>query len=423
VTLTARFERAGVIRVTATLTGDELPGDDRLDRLIPVRDQVRVLVVDGSPSPRDPKYSASHFVVNALTPVAQSRRADYFVQVEVITPEQARPTSLSGVDLCVLCNVALGTNGLNKDFVDRLVPFVTSGGGLLIGSGTNVRADAYNAQLGATGANLLPQELAAVIRGTAERPLHPAPETVESPGFLSRFREEPFRTVTSDVELQEVLALREGSTASSRVILKLTDGTPLIAARTVGLGEVVWIGTSLDSSQGNWPSRAGSYLSLMQYTLAHFANRGSRGGNFVAGTPIVLRPNEASRPFEVYRPDGSVVRLGKAVSENDQLTVRVVATELAGVYRVGMEESAVNQWSRYAAMADLRESDDLRSASASELETILGFKPLLLSCDSDLQNSSVADRSQRELTIWLLIALFILACVETGWAWLCGRSW
>ena len=58
----------------AASTGDGLPGDNRFDKVILVRDKVRVLLVDGTPNAGQTRpRPASHFVRNALTPVPENR--------------------------------------------------------------------------------------------------------------------------------------------------------------------------------------------------------------------------------------------------------------------------------------------------------------------------------------------------------------
>ena len=67
----------GDVAVDAKRQFDDIPGDNRLDRIVQVSDMVRVLVVDGAPNPRDPKRSASHYVVNALLPIRDEQHGDY----------------------------------------------------------------------------------------------------------------------------------------------------------------------------------------------------------------------------------------------------------------------------------------------------------------------------------------------------------
>jgi len=33
-----------------------------------------------------------------------------------------------------------------------------------------------------------------------------------------------------------------------------------------------------------------------------------------------------------------------------------------------------------------------------------------------------SERDRRELTVYILMVLFAIACVECGWAWRCGRA-
>src|SRR5262245_11281293 len=49
VILTAKLDEVGPRVVTARVQADDVPGDDRLDRVVLVRDKVKVLIVDGTP--------------------------------------------------------------------------------------------------------------------------------------------------------------------------------------------------------------------------------------------------------------------------------------------------------------------------------------------------------------------------------------
>ena len=57
--------------LTATVEHDDLDGDNRFDQVVLVRDQVRVLVVDGAPNEREPEKSSSYFLMHALRPVQE----------------------------------------------------------------------------------------------------------------------------------------------------------------------------------------------------------------------------------------------------------------------------------------------------------------------------------------------------------------
>jgi hypothetical protein len=430
VTLTAKLDEAGPRLLTARLQGDDVPGDNTLDRLIPVRDRIRVLIVDGTLDVRDPKQSGSHFLRNALLPVPENRLDEYHVRVTVVPPEEAGPGLLGVTDICFLCNVPAsdsdrpGQAGLSKEFADRLVTFVKDGGGLVVSSGDNVVPQRYNAILGTAGAGLLPFELDEPAAAPADRPFKLAPDSTDAASFLARFRDEPFRTVTADVDVAKLVGMRE-TDGAGRALMRMTDQKPLIASRLLGDGEVVFVGSTLDAGWSNWPARAGSYLSFVQLTLSHLTGKATSGVNRVAGESLVWHPPEAPRGFELLRPDNKRVKLGKAQDGDGgkKLTVTAPDTAVAGVYRIGLEGEDPPSGPRFAVAADLRETETLDSLTDAEAEEVLGFKPVLLLAGSDAEGTIAAERSRREWTVWVLLLVFGAAVGEAAWAWLCGKAW
>ena len=432
VSLTAKLDEAGPRLLTATVQSDDLPGDNRLDRLVVVRDQIRVLVVDGSPDPRDPKESAAHFVRNALLPVARDEVDNYFIRVTVVPPEEAGPGLLELNDLCVLCNVAAsnqdrpGIPGLRDDFVEQLRPFVENGGGLLIGLGDNVVPARYTAVLGPEGIDLLPFEIDQIATATPADPFQPAPETTETPGFLSPFASDPYQTAMADVELSRIGVLAGEAAPSGRVLMRLADGRPWLVARGVGDGEVVFASTSFDTSWGNWAAKGGAFVSFVQFALAHMVDRSAVGVNRSAGQPLVWHPAELDeRGYDVVRPDDRRDKI-ENVQPGDgpaKPTVTVADTDLAGVYGIEVIGESTASPPRFAVAPDLRESDDLTSLTDDEVEQAVGFDPLVVLAGDGAGGELASQRSRREWTIWLFLALFALAAAEATWAWVCGRAW
>jgi hypothetical protein len=427
VTLSVKLETAGSQRITASIQSDDLPGDNRLDKLIPVREMLRILVVDGSPDIRDSKQSASHFVTNALLPVPVDQQAEYHVRVTVVPPEEAAPGLLGLHEMCFLCNVAASNNdrpgvpGLSPEFVNRLPSFVRDGGGLVIGSGENVSHTGYNAVLGSGGAKLLPFDLAEVAVADSESPWKPAPDSTESPSFLSRFREEPFSTVTTDVEVRKVIGIVENKTGG-RVLMRLANQKPWLAVRNLGEGEIHFCGTSLDATWTNWPAKAGSYLSYLQLTVSHLSSKATAKLESQAGDAVNWNPTEDGN-WEFVKPDRTKAKLPPPTNtEGERLRLTATDTLVSGVYRIqkaGDETSGVT----FAVTPDLRESDNLESLSDAEAEELLGFKPLLLVAGPDSARELSAERSKREWTVWVLLGLFFVAVAEALWAWFCGKAW
>ena len=431
VTLTAKLDQAGPRVVTARVKADDVPGDNRLDKVVPVREQVRVVIVDGSPDLRDPKDAASHFVRNALLPVAANQIDDYFVRVTVVPADEAGPALLGACDVCFLLDVPAsaadhpGVPGLSKEFVDRLGEFVAAGGGLVIGCGVHVVPARYNAVLGSSRAKLLPFDLDEVIAARPDDPFKPAPDSADPASFLGRFRDEPFRTVTADVDVSRVVGVRAADAADGRVLLRLVDQKPFIVSKIIGDGEVIFVAGSLDARWGNWPAKAGSYVSFVQFALAHLTGKAARGTNRVAGEPLVWSPPEAAKNFDLIRPDGRRVRLGPAAggAGGKRLTVTAPETPVAGVYRIVPEGGDERAAPPFAVAPDLRETDNLDALSDGEIEQLLGFRPVFLAGGSGAERAIATERSRREWTVWVLLALFVVATGESVWAWFCGRAW
>jgi hypothetical protein len=431
VTLTAKLDQAGPRVITAKVKTDDVPGDNRLDKIIPVREQVRVVIVDGAPDLRDPKDAASHFVRNALLPVAENQIDDYFVRVTVVPADEAGPALLGNCDVCFLLNVPSsnadhpGIPGLSKEFVDRLAEFVKAGGGLVVGCGDRVIPARYNQVFGSGGAKLLPFDLDEVAEAKPDEPFRIAPDTAEAVSYLARFRDEPFRTVTADVDVTRVVGVRTAENSAGQVLLRLADQKPFVTAKVIGEGEVIFVAGSLDMKWGNWPAKAGSFLSFVQFTLAHLTGKAARGANRIAGEPIVYNPPEASKNFDLIRPDGKRVKLGQATGgeAGKHLTVTAPDTPVAGVYRIVADGADEVTAPRFAVAPDLRETDNLDGLSDGEIEQLLGFRPVFLQAGSGAEQMIATERSKREWTVWLLLVLFVVAAGESVWAWFCGRAW
>ena len=256
VPLTALLRRPGQQVITATVGPDDLDGDNRFDQIIQVRDQLRVLVVDGSPNQEDPNKSASFYLLMALQPVPDSKKADYPIQPRVVVPRLASPVLLQDKDVCILVDVPLRASGnnlgghLSAEFVERLASFVRNGRGLLIFAGPHVEPDAYN-QILDDKHHLLPLRLGKPYGPPGEKRLNPDVTSVSPFSYLAAFRDKPLDTLLANVDVKQALAadslpITDEKSSSSRIDLSYTNGKPALASRTVGRGEVLLCTTTCD---------------------------------------------------------------------------------------------------------------------------------------------------------------------------------
>lgn len=436
VTLTGTLDEPGLRVLTVRVTGDALPGDNRLDRLILVRDVIRVLLVDGSPDREGSAEGATHFVRNALTPVPETRTEEYYIRPQVMTAAEVGPASLASVDVVYLLNAPAATEadpraGLPADFVARLKEFVAAGGGLVVAGGDQVVAADYNRVLGSAGAGLLPFDLAGKPDEAPEAdPFAPAPESVEEKSFLSPFRDPPFSSALRAVGVGKLLPVRENvpGATGGRVLVRTADGKPFVSSRVVGEGEVIFVGTTLDERWTNFPGRASdAFVPFTQFTLAHLTGRRLPGGNKTAGESLVWTPPEAAAGYEVVKPGGRKVRLDKARSAaaGEKLTVTVPPNETAdaGVYRVVGDGQPEDKGAVFALAPDLRESANLDCAADGELGKWLGFAPVVIQAGAGTEAAVNDVRVRREWTEWVLFAVLAVLVGEAAWAWVCGRAW
>lgn len=435
VTLTGNLEEAGPRVLTVRVSGDGLPGDNRFDKVILIRDVVRVLVVDGNPNPDLPTETGSHFVRNALTPVPETRTEEYYIRPQVMPPAEAGPASLSDKDLVYLLNVPVddGPNGLSPAFVARLDEFVRNGGGVVIGCGDRVNPEAYNRVLGSGGAKLLPFDLASVESTGDAYPFMPAPESVEVPSFLAPFRDMPFSAALRGVGVTRLAKLTETGPGAvgGRVLVRCTDQKPFIATRVVGEGEVVFVASSLDERWGKFPSRAEAFIPFTRFALAHLTSRKVPGGTRACGDTLVWHPPEAALGFDLVKPlrPGETHprrdRLDKAQlpGPGQKLTVTATDTAEPGIYRIVPDGEPDWKGPVFAVNADLRESANLDVATDTDLEKWLGFRPNVVQAGAGTETAIGQQRVRREWTEWVLLGLLMLLVGESVFAWVCGKAW
>ena len=405
------------LEVQAELTAeDALAIDNRRYLTLPVRDALKVLLVDGRPG-LDPIDGAAGFVELALAPPAPSSGA--------LAPAVAfQPTVISEVELadvelddyqCVwLCNVG----GLDARQQRRLAGYVERGGGLVLSVGDQTRGRQWNEWKATNGEPVLPVTLedaaeASVGAKWATLPLDESPHPVMSP-----FAGNPnsgLATTRFNKYVRAQLLDEQGG----REVLAFNNGDPAIAARLVGLGRTVVVLTSADDRWGNWGVWP-SFLPMV-HRLTQFAASGSaEHRELTVGQPIERSWPAARRPAELLLTDPSDHTISLAIRcDEDVCRARSAATEAVGFYRLE-SNPAITDRESVSVNLDLRESLPAR-LDESELKELLPPQAnFQYHTKWPQQRAAPAARSRGAgLSQTLLIAALVLLSVERLMAWRC----
>ncbi|HEY4176550.1 MAG TPA: BatA domain-containing protein [Kofleriaceae bacterium] len=359
---------------SVAITGDALPVDDRRFVRATLRDQVRVLLVDGDP--RTVRRDDELFYVEAA--LRPGDREDSDIQIRAITSDElggidpkakgtAGAIDLADFDVIVLANVP----ALPPERVDAIAAWVRNGGGIFVASGDKVDPAAYDR----TMLPLLPQSLRDPVDTTAgaapddrdSRALHLIKWEADHPIFSSFGKDAPALT---EARFFKVSLLGPTTQTSDRkVLVRFTNGAAALVEGSIGSGRTLLFASTLDRDWNDLPLHGG-FLPLLQSAMRHLARKHASFGeaDHAVGSSVVL-PSGDLKKLEVRGPNN----LG-AVFEGERLvgrsSVRYTRTDRPGIYRVvGTDQTGTTQARDELAFAvniDPRGSD-LTPAAATDL--------------------------------------------------------
>lgn len=399
VTFNQRLDVPGDREIIVRLSPDGLSLDDWRALILPVRETIRVLCIEGKPD-------AAAYVAWALNPAEEAalRR-----QVQVASEYALLENDLQAYDCVFVCNVAR----LGPAEAAVLRDYVAAGGGLVVALGDLVDASSYNQQLSAPDDTpLLPLHLKSIATGD---PRYFVADGYEHPLIASFRGHERAGLLTVPVwsywELDKL-------TQAAQVAIRFGNQAPAVVASEFGRGRVVVVSTALSPESVNtteegpipwnalpaWPS-----FPPLVHELVHFATQGMQDRrNVIVGEAFASRflPGEAADSFTLQRPHGGEIR----PDEIDQTGWRLAETTESGVYRATQETTSRREL--FAANLDTKESD-------------------LLAIDRDLlaeftrdEPVAVADVSESSFPFFRLIlaCMVLLLVIETVLAWSFGRA-
>jgi hypothetical protein len=302
-------------------SADSLPADDRYAFSVERTDPKKVAFVEDGRHPQ-----AQEFFRAALNATDDSA-----FQLEALRPEVAATSDLSKFAVIVLNDLG----SLPPGFEQSLQKYVSAGGSLLESIGP--------------GSVALPRApvLDEAIEGTryASR---------ENERFYSVSDVDSGHDVMKSVQrfdgVRFYLAVSVGST-KSRVLARLSNGTPLVLERKVGEGKVMAFTSTFDGANNDMP-RHYAWVPFVQKSVAYLGGGGSteQPANLSVGEYVELRTgNEKGAQAEVQDPDGQ-----RVLSLQESAQARNFQLTREGFYEV---RSAGGKRSLVAAHANRKESD------------------------------------------------------------------
>ena len=258
---------------------DSFPADDRAYLAAHSRRSVRVLIVQGPPSPGK-ALPPGYYLEAALQPEPGRTGG---VQVEVRAPWALRELALSDYAAVFLCNVP------DPGDPAALRRFVEAGGGLVIFAGGGLDRDRWNASLLDPQRGVLPARLTQAVQLSGDAPARLGAFDFDSP-LLAPF--ERWESLLGMVLVEGFWGLEPLGDTHVTVRYDDNGGSPALLVRTLGRGSVLMFTTSADDEWNDWArSEVGriTFVPLMHRAVEQMATAASTDLNLTAGSPLVMK--------------------------------------------------------------------------------------------------------------------------------------
>jgi hypothetical protein len=421
---------SGEHRIEVRLKPDGLKVDDSRRLVIPVREELQVLLVNGKVS-GEFMGNATDFLKLALAPELPNRTLVSPIRPTVIREGELLGTDLARFDCVFLCNVAM----LTDREAEVLRGYLEGGGGVVFCLGDQVRPDNYNEVLyrvqkksnAANGSN-----------GSASGPLLPA-RLVEQvgdakrkdaafefdPGDYSHPIVQPFQgNPGAGLELTKTFAYFKTQVSEdrgARIALRFSTGDPAIIDAPFGRGRVILVTTSVDREWSTWAVWGHSLIPLMHETVNYAVSSRWADREVLVGQPLIshlpVRASDVAATLQTPNGDSQA-----PTTSGDGRSVISEPTTRSGFYKL-LLGPPIGRTEWFAVNVDTQESD-LASLRAEELRTDV-LPGIDFAYQTEWEETPVAAGEKTErvvstssgLSRSFLLAAFCLLIVEQLMAW------
>lgn len=415
-----QFAAPGDHRVELVIEDDALTLDNRRWLVVPVRESLNVLLVDGQ-FKAEPYQAETDYLAQALAPSEDSPGQPNPIKVEVVSESQLARRDLAPYDAIALCNVA----NFSQPEVAALESYLQQGGGVIVFGGDQVNAENYNRWLYRDGEGLLPASVGPSVGNAAKKeaafhfnPLgyrHPLISVYQGAGG-------PVTAGLTGSLIWQYHKLTIAKDSKAAVAMSFENNDPAVIEAPWHRGTVILLATSADTAWTTWPLHK-SYPPVMeQLVLRASAGRLSER-NIRVGQPYDQSFPESAlaAPATIVTPAGQAINT-KLKPADGVSQFHFEQTDLAGEYQVRIGRP-LSLESSFAANTDPVESDLTRLDQAALGELLPGWGYLYVH-PSDWKELTQDARSvgrRGELHRPMLYAVLVLILVESILAWKFGH--
>jgi hypothetical protein len=345
-------------------SADGFPADDTSVFAVKRSDPERVLFVHQASDTRSPVYFGA-----ALAAAAQAS-----FNLQSIDSEKSADIDPAKYAFVVLSDAI----ALPSIFENALLRYVRGGGSVLIATGTSA---AHHARI--------------PVYGGYTSDAH----TYSRDGFATVGQTDLTHAVMNesgwnDLQFYYIAGV---DAAQARVIVRLTDATPLLVEKQIGEGHVLLFASGFDNLTNNLPIRP-AFVPFVDRTARYLSGSDNTGGSRLVDSYIPLRTATAGNPstgVEILDPDGH-----RALSLREAATAQSFQLTRAGFYQIRF---ANGKTALIGVNPDRRESN---------LEPIANDLLKLWGTHSTMPASSVAAVTVQEKnsahSLWWYVMLLVL---------------
>ncbi|QDV21532.1 hypothetical protein Pan153_62220 [Gimesia panareensis] len=328
---THQFTRIGDHRLEARIADDQLPLDNRRWKVMPVKKEINVLLVNGRQS-GEAMGKATDFLELALSPSLREQPWQGVIKPHVISEGELANTELELYDSVVICDVALFTDHER----DLLKGYVKRGGGLIVSLGDQVDANNYNQTLFQPGSGLMNLKLLD-RRGDAKQKsqiFEFDPLQYQHP-VIEIFKGNPDAGLET-TQIYEYVQTEVPPDSNNRLVLNYDTGDPAVIESTLGRGKILLITTALDRRWGSWAVWPSFPPMMNEFVLDVATGKWGRRESLI-GQPleILAREDQLALTPRMLAPNREEYPLRSVLNRNaESRMITFDQTQLSGIYEL-----------------------------------------------------------------------------------------